>query len=173
LAVDGLSQREIARRLGINRRTVGRLLACEEPPRYRRAPAGSGIDRFEPVLRRLVEEWPQIKAPRATEILRADYGYADSVDVDVREPPKGMPLSTLKGIQTRRTYGSSCEFQRENVDIWRPSSWSTASMHDLRLARNKISARSAVSATNSPKPGDRQRDLGDPTVGRPADHATR
>jgi transposase len=70
LAADGFSQREIARRLGINRRTVGRMLASAEPPRYRRALAGSQLDRFEPVLRRLLEEWPQIKAPRATEVLR-------------------------------------------------------------------------------------------------------
>jgi transposase len=80
LAADGLSRREIARRLGINRRTVARLLASEEPPRYRRAPAGSQLDRFDPVLRRLLEEWPQIKAPRATEVLR-EYGYLGSVDV--------------------------------------------------------------------------------------------
>ena len=57
LAVDGVSQREIACRLGINRRTVARLLAGEEPPRYRRAAVGSQLDRFEPVLRRLLEEW--------------------------------------------------------------------------------------------------------------------
>jgi transposase len=80
LAADGVSQREISRRLGINRRTVARLLASGEPPRYRRASSGSRLDRFEPVLRRLVEEWPQIKAPRATEVLH-EYGYAGSVDV--------------------------------------------------------------------------------------------
>ncbi|HET6478523.1 MAG TPA: IS21 family transposase [Gemmatimonadaceae bacterium] len=80
LAADGLSQREIARRLGINRRTVARLLASGAPPRYRRASPGSQLDRFEPVLRRLLEEWPQIKAPRATEVLR-EYGYVGSVDV--------------------------------------------------------------------------------------------
>src|SRR5439155_12482340 len=79
LAADGLSQREIGRRLGINRRTVARLLASEEPPRYRRAPAGSQLDPLELVLRRLLEEWPQIKAPRLTEILRSEYGYAGSV----------------------------------------------------------------------------------------------
>lgn len=78
LAADGLSQREIAARLGINRRTVARLVAADEPPRYRRAPAGSQLDRLEPVLRRLLEEWPQIKAPRLTEILRAGYGYTGS-----------------------------------------------------------------------------------------------
>ena len=80
LAADGLSRREIASRLGINRRTVARMLESEEPPRYRRPPRGSQLDRFEPVLRRLLEEWPQIKSPRATEVLR-EYGYLGSVDV--------------------------------------------------------------------------------------------
>ena len=79
LALDGVSQREIACRLGMNRRTVARLLAGEEPPRYRRSAVGSQLDRFEPVLRRLLEEWPQIKAPRLTEILRCDYGYTGSL----------------------------------------------------------------------------------------------
>jgi transposase len=79
LAADGVSQREIACRLGVNRRTVARLLATEEPPRYRRASLGSQLDPLEPVLRRLLEEWPAIKAPRLTEILRLDYGYSGSV----------------------------------------------------------------------------------------------
>jgi transposase len=79
LMADGLSQREVAQRLGINRRTVARLAASDEPPRYRRVPTGSQLDPLEPVLRRLVEEWPQIKAPRVAEILRCDYGYSGSV----------------------------------------------------------------------------------------------
>jgi transposase len=79
LAVDGVSQREIACRLGINRRTVARLLARDKPPRYRRASTGSQLDPLEPVLRRLLEEWPQIRAPRLTEILRAEYGYSGSL----------------------------------------------------------------------------------------------
>ena len=40
LVADGISEREIARRLGINRRTVARLARSEEPPRYRRAASG-------------------------------------------------------------------------------------------------------------------------------------
>lgn len=78
LAADGLSQREIAARLGINRRTVARLAAAEDPPCYRRASQGSQLDPLVPVLRRLLSEWPQIKAPRVTEILRADHGYTGS-----------------------------------------------------------------------------------------------
>lgn len=81
LAADGVSQREIAGRLGINRRTVKRLLEADEPPRYRRAPSGSVLDRFEPVIGKLMAEWPDIKAPRVTELLRDEYGYSGSVDL--------------------------------------------------------------------------------------------
>jgi transposase len=93
LTADGISQREIAERLGINRRTVARLARSEEPPRYRRALTSSKLDPFEPVLRRLLAEWPQIKAPRATELLRGEYGYEGSVDLvkrrlrELRPPP--------------------------------------------------------------------------------------
>jgi transposase len=79
LVADGVSEREIARRLGMNRRTVARLAGSAEPPRYRRAPTGSQLDSFEPVLRRLLAEWPAIKAPRLTEILREEYGYTGSL----------------------------------------------------------------------------------------------
>jgi transposase len=99
LAADGLSQREIARRLGINRRTVARMLASGEPPRYRRAPAGSQLDPFLPLLRRLLEEWPQIKAPRATEVLRG-YGYAGSVDVVRRGLRELRPTSVRPAQRT-------------------------------------------------------------------------
>jgi hypothetical protein len=53
---DGVSEREVARRLGINRRTVKRLAEADEPPRYERAPTGSMLDPLEPVIRRLIEE---------------------------------------------------------------------------------------------------------------------
>jgi transposase len=96
LAADGVSEREIARRVGINRRTVARLARSEEPPRYRRPPAGSKLDPFEPVLRWLLQEWPLIKAPRATELLREEYGYEGSVDLVKRRlrelrPPTVRP----------------------------------------------------------------------------------
>jgi len=81
LAADGVSQREIAARLGMNRRTVKRLVEADAPPRYRRVPAGSMLDPLEPVIRGLMEEWSDIKAPRVTEVLRDDYGYAGSVDL--------------------------------------------------------------------------------------------
>jgi transposase len=81
MAADGVTRSEIARRLGINRRTAARLVEASEPPSYARAPAGSMLDPLEPVLRRLIKDWEDIKAPRVTEILRDDYGYAGSVDL--------------------------------------------------------------------------------------------
>ena len=92
MAADGISQREIARRLGINRRTVGRMLGAHEPPRYRRAAQGSQVDAFEPVIRQVLEEWPQIKAPRMTEVLR-EHGYTGSVDVVKRRLRALRPAS--------------------------------------------------------------------------------
>jgi transposase len=94
LSADGVSQREIARQLGMNRRTVARLAASREPPRYRREPTGSALDPLEPVMRRVLEEWPAIRAPRMTEILRG-HGYAGSVDQVKRR------LRLLRGPQLR------------------------------------------------------------------------
>jgi transposase len=100
LAAEGLSQREIARRLGLNRRTVARLAGSDEPPCYRRAPAGSKLDPFEPVLRQLLEEWPRIKAPRATELLREEYGYAGSIDLVKRRLRELRPASVRPAQRT-------------------------------------------------------------------------
>ncbi len=103
LVADGVSEREISRRLGMNRRTVARLAASAEPPRYRRVPAGSQLDPFVPVLRRLVAEWPQIKAPRATEMLRDEYGYDGSVDLVKRRlrelRPRGVRPAQRTGYR--------------------------------------------------------------------------
>ena len=59
------------------------------------SPAGSKLDPFEAALRRLLEEWPQIKAPRANEVLR-EHGYDGSVDLVKRRlrelrPPAVRP----------------------------------------------------------------------------------
>lgn len=77
LCAEGISQREIAGRLGMNRRTVARLASASEPPRYRREPAGSALDPLEPLMREVLAEWPRIHAPRMTQILRS-HGYEGS-----------------------------------------------------------------------------------------------
>lgn len=80
LAAEGVSQREIARRLRLNRRTVARLVAADEPPRYRRKPQGSMLDPLEPVMRSALQDAPRIDAPAMTQLLR-EHGYRGSVDL--------------------------------------------------------------------------------------------
>jgi transposase-like protein len=46
---------------------------------WRDAYVGSKLDRFEPIVAQVFEEWPQIKAPRMIEIPR-EHGYDGSVD---------------------------------------------------------------------------------------------
>ncbi len=55
---EGLAISEIARVLGISRNTVKRALASEGPPSYRRRPAGSVVDGFEPRIRELLAAFP-------------------------------------------------------------------------------------------------------------------
>ncbi len=100
LVADGVSEREIARRLGMNRRTVARLARSGEPPRYQRVLAGSKLDPFEPLLRRLLVEWPQVKAPRATEFLRDEYGYQGSVDLVKRRLRELRPSAVRPAQRT-------------------------------------------------------------------------
>ena len=100
MAADGVSTSEIARRLGINWRTAARLVAASEPPRYSRAAAGSMLDPLEAVLRRLIEDFEDIKAPRVAEILRDDYGYEGSVDLVRKRLAQLRPRSERSAQKT-------------------------------------------------------------------------
>lgn len=59
---EGLSQREIARQLGVARDTVAGALASEGPPKYQRAPVESAISTVEPRVRAVLSTYPQMPA---------------------------------------------------------------------------------------------------------------
>ena len=59
---EGLSQRAIARQLGIARDTVAAALSSDRPPRYERAPVASAIKVVEPRIRALLSAYPQMAA---------------------------------------------------------------------------------------------------------------
>ncbi len=100
MAADGMTESEIARRLGINRRTAARLVEAVQPPSYSREPAGLMLDPLEPVLRQLLGGWPEIKAPRVTEILRDDYGYQGVVDLVRKRLAALRPRSERRAQKT-------------------------------------------------------------------------
>src|SRR6202050_698509 len=87
--VEGLSRREVARRFGIDPRTVAKMLAFSVPPGYRRRrpPARPKLDAFSGVIDRILEEdksrpaKQQHTAKRIFERLRDEYGYGGGITI--------------------------------------------------------------------------------------------
>ena len=59
---EGVSIKEIARRLGLARNTVRSAVRSDQPPSYVRRPRGSSVDAFEPQIRALLSEFPRMPA---------------------------------------------------------------------------------------------------------------
>jgi hypothetical protein len=102
--VEGLSAREIARRTGLARDTVSRLLAAEVPPRYARSPTGSILDPFKEWICEQLQADPKVPSQRLRE-LAGEIGYQGGKTVfddyvrEVWEPSKHVPVGYG---QTRR-----------------------------------------------------------------------
>ncbi len=77
---EGLSQAAIARRLGMSRNTVARLLTLTEPPRYVRQPRGSMLDPFAGAIAAMLDVDPKAPATVICERLRRS-GYAGGISI--------------------------------------------------------------------------------------------
>ncbi len=53
---EGLSIKEISKRLGVARNTVRSALRRDAPPKYERKGPGSAVDALEPEIRKLLSE---------------------------------------------------------------------------------------------------------------------
>jgi transposase len=62
LVADGVSQRQVARDLGIGRETVARALACDRPPKYERPAVPTTFTPFEPLVAQLLAATPDMPA---------------------------------------------------------------------------------------------------------------
>ena len=62
LVADGVPQRQVARDLGVGRSTVARAVASDRPPKYERAPVTTSFTPFEPLVRALLAEHPDMPA---------------------------------------------------------------------------------------------------------------
>ena len=62
LAAEGVPKAQIAVRLGISRTTVVKAVASDAPPRYERKPAPTSFAPFEPRVRELLAEFPEMPA---------------------------------------------------------------------------------------------------------------
>src|SRR5712691_5717055 len=87
--VEGVSRREAARRLGIDPRTVAKVLAFSVPPGYRRSrpPARPKLDPFLGIIDRILDEdklqptKQQHTSKRIFERLRDEHGYAGGITI--------------------------------------------------------------------------------------------
>jgi transposase len=74
------SKAAIARRLGMSRNTVARLLELAEPPRYARRPQGSQLDPFGDAIAAMLDIDPRVPATVVREHLRP-LGYSGGITI--------------------------------------------------------------------------------------------
>ena len=77
---EGLKKAAIARRLGMSRNTVARLLELDEPPRYARAARGSQLDPFADAIAAMLDTDPKVPATVIRERLRP-LGYRGGITI--------------------------------------------------------------------------------------------
>ena len=75
LAAEGVPKARIASRLGISRTTVVKAVASQAPPRYERKPAVTSFTAFEPRVRALLAETPDMPAT----VLAERVGWTGSI----------------------------------------------------------------------------------------------
>ena len=88
---DGLSQREAARRFGIDRKTVAKILKHSVPPGYQRgqAPKRPKLDPYTGIIDQSVRSWKMTKASRRSSAIPANAfsnGCATSMVIAVASP---------------------------------------------------------------------------------------
>lgn len=100
---EGLSKSAIARRLGMSRPTVKRLLELREPPRYVRRPAGSKLDPFLDAITAMLDRDPTVPATVILEHLRRD-GYAGGITIVKERVARLRPQFLAARSYQRTTY---------------------------------------------------------------------
>jgi transposase len=117
--VDGMSIREISRRMGLHRNTVRRALAAAEPPRYSRTGGGSKVDPFKEWVCEQLAVDPRIPSQRLRE-LAMELGYAGGRSIfddfvrDVR--PRFLAPRTFQRTIYRPGELVQC-------DLWEPAEY--------------------------------------------------
>lgn len=108
-----LGIKTIARRLGLARNTVRAALASETPPRYERVSAGSKVDAFEPRIRSLLTEFPDMPAT----VIAERIGWEHSSSVLRARVAALRPLFRPADPADRTTYEPG---QIVQCDLWFP-----------------------------------------------------
>jgi hypothetical protein len=111
---EGLGIKAIVRRLGVARNTVRVALTAHEPPKYRRAPAGSTVDVFEPAIRELLRQFPDMPAT----VIAERVGWTGAASVLRARVALLRPLFRGADPADRTTYVAGEIVQ---CDLWFPA----------------------------------------------------
>ena len=113
LAAEGVPKARIAQRLGISRTTVIKAVNSEAPPRYERKPGPTSFTVFEPRVRALLEQTPDMPAT----VLAERVGWAGSIrwfsDNVRRLRPEQRPIDPADRIIWAPGDAAQC-------DLWFP-----------------------------------------------------
>lgn len=110
---EGMPIKAIARRLGISRNTVRSALASVGPPKYRRPAKGSAVDEFEPRIRALLAEFPDMPAT----VIAERVGWTRSITVFRERVTALRPLFAPTDPASRTTYAPG---ELAQCDLWFP-----------------------------------------------------
>lgn len=113
LAADGVPKARIAAQLGISRTTVIKAVNSDSPPRYERAPGPTSFTAFEPAVRALLMEVPDMPAT----VLAERVGWTGSIrwfrDNVKRLRPEHRPVDPADRIVWEAGDAAQC-------DLWFP-----------------------------------------------------
>ena len=113
LAADGEPKSRIAQRLGISRTTVIKAVNSDSPPRYERAPGPTSFTVYEPAVRALLKEVPDMPAT----VLAERVGWTGSIrwfrDNVKRLRPEHRPIDPADRIDWAPGDAAQC-------DLWFP-----------------------------------------------------
>lgn len=111
--VEGMPIKAISRRLGISRNAVRRALASVEPPRYQRPAKGSAVDAFDPAIRSLLREFPDMPAT----VIAVRIGWRRSLTVLRERVGELRPLFAPTDPASRTSYAPG---ELAQCDLWFP-----------------------------------------------------
>jgi hypothetical protein len=113
LAAEGVPKARIAQRLGISRTTVIKAVNSDSPPRYERSPGPTSFTVFEPRVRALLEQTPDMPAT----VLAERVGWTGSIrwfsDNVRRLRPEHRPIDPADRIVWAAGDAAQC-------DLWFP-----------------------------------------------------
>ncbi|CAM4516627.1 IS21 family transposase [Nocardia ninae] len=110
---EGMPIRAIARHLHVSKNTVKKALAAHQPPRYQRPSKGSAVDAFEPQIRALLSEFPDMP----TTVIMERVGWQRGKTVFFERVQQLRPLFKPPDPASRTEYQTG---ELAQCDLWFP-----------------------------------------------------